>query len=126
MALELTFEDYLHLPELTKIAKFADKAEKAIKSHRFEFGIGNSEVEVLRGDNYGECYYSATLSIDCTWTYRDNWWGGRKYTMKCTGEGIFAAFKAQLLEEEDNTRDCALSEFKRWVESLPTWKGDSE
>lgn len=122
----LTFEDYLHLPELTKIAKFADKAEKAIKNHSFKFGIGNSEVEVLNGNNYGEYYYSATLSIDGTWKYHDNWWGGRDFQMKCTGEEIFEAFKAQLLETEDNARDCALSEFKRWVESLPTWEEDAE
>ena len=118
----LTYENLRHLPKLMEIAEFAEKAEKAIQSQSFEFKLGNSEVEVLRGNDYGECFYEATLTIDGTWNYHDNWWGGRNYSLKCTGEGIFEAFKSQLDDPDDNTRNCALSCFKDWVKSLPTWE----
>ena len=118
----MTYENLRYLPQLIEIADFAAKAEKAIQAHRFEFTVGSSEVKVLDDNDFGECYYHATLKFDGTWCYHDNWLGGRDYSLKCTGAGIFEAFKAQLIEPEDNTRDSALSRFKRWVKSLDTWE----
>ena len=121
----MEFKDYLLMPIKIKIAEFADKAEKAIKeNYKESFGIGNQEIQVYSEYNFDD-HCTAVLTIKGLWKYHDEWWGGRNYELTCTAEDIFDKF-VELMENEeiDNTMDCALHVFLRWVTSLPTWKED--
>lgn len=121
----MEFKDYLLMPIKIKFAKFADKAEKAIKeNYKASFGIGNQEIQVYSEYNSDD-HCTAILTIQGLWKYHDEWWGGRNYELTCTAEDIFDKF-VELMENEeiDNTMDCALHVFLRWVTSLSTWKED--
>ena len=121
----MEFKDYLLMPIKIKFAEFADKAEKAIKAnYKASFGIGNQEIQVYSESNSDDCC-TATLTFQGLWKYHDEWWGGRNYEITCTGEDIFNNFVKLIENDEiDNTMDCAVHVFMRWVFSLPTWKED--
>ena len=118
----MEFKDYLRLPIRVKIAEFADKAEQAIKgNYTHAFGIGVQEISVYT-ETDSENTSKATLTIEGLWKWHDEWWGGRYFEVNCTGEDIFRHF-VELTENNnlDNTTECALYDFKRWVFSLPTF-----
>ena len=115
----MEFKDYLMLPVMIKIADFADKAEKAIRTHyKKSFGIGNPEITVY-SSFHSENSCEATLSITGEWKWHDEWWGGRNYELMCSGEDIFKHF-VKLIESagNDNTMSCALFDFLYWMEKL--------
>ena len=121
----MEYKDYLLMPIKMKIAEFADKAEKAIKeNYKNKFGIGESEIKVFKSVRSENTSY-ATLTFEGKWRWKDEWWGGRKYEVTCKGEEIFNCF-VQLVENEnvDNTTECALNDFIKWVISIPTWKSE--
>ena len=120
----MEFEDYLIMPIKIKIAEFADKAEKAIKeSYKEAFGIEIKEIEVFK-DVRSENTSTAKLTIEGKWRWSDEWWGGRTYEIICNGNYIFNCFVHFMESEKDNTIECALRDFIKWVISLPAWKAN--
>jgi hypothetical protein len=122
----MEFKDYLLMPIKTKVANFADKAEKAIAANYNEsFGIGNQKIKVYSASNSDNSCV-AMLTISGVWMWHDEWWGGRNYEVKCTAEDIFNQF-VELIEcdDPDNTMECALFHFLFWCETLPGMKEET-
>lgn len=123
----LTYRDYLLMPILTKIALFADAAEKAIAKHYEKaFGIGKPEIEVYSNSSTdNRCY--AMLSIDGVWKWHDEWGGGRNFSLKCTSEEIFKLYETYIKSGyKEPTADSALFDFLYWVKKMPGMDKDVE
>ena len=99
--MRLTAQELIFLEDFSRLAHEAEEASKLIlEKFKTGFGPGNTEIPVYHNETFGEYFADATLSIDGTFRYHDNWWGGRTCTFKCNTEGIFKMLRSCYLRRK--------------------------
>lgn len=90
---ELTVSELKDLQVLFKLADEASEASEIIKKQfSSAFGIGNTVIDVYSVNNFDEYYGDASLSIDGTWKYSDNWGGHNEWKLDCSSEETIYRF----------------------------------
>lgn len=106
---------------LADLAKEAIEAEKLIKTHfNSAFGIDNRTIHVYHTESSGEYYGDGYLTIDGTFEYHDNWWGGRQYSFETTADGIYYMLRSCYLRQ-NNLQNLDPDKFDCEIEYIDTY-----
>ena len=98
---ELSAQDLIFFEDFSKLAREAETASKLIlEKFKTGFGPGNTEILVYHNETFGEYFADGYLSIDGTFRYQDNWWGGRTCSFRCDQEGIFKMLRSCYLRRK--------------------------
>lgn len=124
----MSAQELLLQKDLTKLAEEAAKASEIIeKSFSSSFGLGKTEISVFHVERFGEYSGDATLNINGTWHFTDNWGGGNSYEVSCSMNGIYKCYRAHYLKEKnlyglvpENERHNAdvAQEFRKFISEL--------
>ena len=99
--MDFTAQDLILFEDFSRLAKEAEEDSKLIlEKFQTGFGPGNTEIPVYHNEIFGEYYADAYLSIDGTFRYHDNWWGGRTCSFRCDQEGIFKMLRSCYLRRK--------------------------
>ena len=98
--MDFTVNDFMMFEDFGRLAKEAQDAYNLIsRAYTDCFGLGKKEIKVItRMDSEYDGY--GYLTVDGMFKYHDNWWGGRDWTVDCSGpDGIFKVFKYAYIDQ---------------------------
>lgn len=119
--MKLSAKEICLLSDLADLAKEAFEAERLIKTHyNSAFGIDNKTIPVYHTESCGEYYGDGYLTIDGTFKYQDNWWGGREYQFNCDADGIYRMLRSCYLRK-NNLQNLDTDNFECRIEHIDNY-----
>ncbi len=105
--MQMSAREIVLLNAFSQLAEEAFKAEQVIKEcyGKKAFGLGETEILVFQTVVSGEYYGYGYLTVNGTFRYEDNWWGGRQYEFKVDAESIYKLFRSCYLRK-NGSEDC--------------------
>lgn len=120
--MEMSAQEIILFESLVELAKEAKEAAELIQKYFSSggFGIGKTEIHVYHTDSFGEYYGDGYLTIDGTFRYHDNWWGGRSFCFACDEDGIYKMLRSCYLRE-NNLEHLDAERFDWQIEHIDSY-----
>ena len=115
---DLSCKDIRLLSKLAKVAEDAHEDYQIIQSkYQYSFGLNKKKIQVIE-INDSEYFGTGYLTVDGTFEYEDNWWGGRSWSIKLTEQSIYELYRAELMNKLDGQDDIDFRSFNASEEEI--------